>query len=417
VTAYYIDFLGGDDSHDGLTAANAWKTLEKYTQEARVSGDIAYVRRAKTQVATQSIYCLTYGGTGGLYIKVMADDGTGWPGEEGGARPCLDFNGGAFYLFTLTGRGWWWFEGLEIKNSIYNNMIVKLDGGDHNVMKNCLVHGLSSTCSHGVYCITGEVRLIDCEFYDCQNISLLAWRGARVSVEGCTFNGGAGIGTGTGLETSAGGVIEAKECTLGATTPHSVADVLMAPGPASYVYLRNCSLNSSVPVSATTSTVCRSEDHGQVKAAHKSFYKQGTIIKDTGVLHAGGAPSSAKVEPTTFCDMNTPLTLAENVLKSDFQIWCPASATTITVYIRSLGVWTAYPTAAELYIEAEYWDGATAKRVKSTASTQVLADETTWVAFTTTFTPSAAGWAYVRVNLKKYQSAKGIYVDVKPVVS
>jgi hypothetical protein len=263
------------------------------------------------------------------------------------------------------------------------------------------------------------VKLIDCELYDCRLTGFSVVSGSVGIVEGTIFNKGAGIGTEEGMIVN--GRADIKDSTFGATTHHTIADIVLGANLAGIARLRNVTLNSTDAlygvIQSYPETAVYSEDHGQVKGAHKSFYKQGTITKDTGVLHAGGAPSSAKVEPTTFCNVNTPLTLAEDVLKSDFQIWCPASATTITVYIRSFGVWTAYPTASELYIDAEYWDGATAKRVKSTASTQVLADETTWVAFTTTFTPSAAGWAYVRVNLKKYQSAKGIYVDVKPVVS
>ena len=71
----------------------------------------------------------------------------------------------------------------------------------------------------------------------------------------------------------------------------------------------------------------------------------------------------------------------------------------------------------QLYIVAEYWDGGTAKRVESTPSTQTL-DGSNWVAFTTTFTPSAEGFVYVKVYLALYEDdGDGIYVDVKPVVS
>ena len=414
MTAYYIDFVGGLDTNSGLTPALAWKTLGKYTQGVRNSGDIAYVRRAKTQVATGDIYCLTYGEPG-PHIKVMADDGTGWPGEEGGARPCLDFNSGAYHLFNISGRNWWWFEGLEIKGSAAEVMIYF--DADHIIFKNCLIHGLTTSAGHGFAIVGGEAHLIDCEFYDCYNIAMLADGGAYLLAEGCTLNGGAGVGTQFGLEAAGGSLLEAKDCVIGATTHFSQADALSGIPPSSRIRLRNCSLQSTVPVQLYPGCAVHSEDHQQVKGAHKSYYYQGNITKVTDVLHSGGALSSAKVEPNAYCVAGTPLTLADEGLKGDFQIWCPASATTVTVYIRSLGAWSTYPTAAQLYIDAEYWDGATAKRVLSTPSTQVLSDGTTWVAFTTTFTPSAAGWAYVRVHLAKYEASKGIYVDVKPVVS
>jgi hypothetical protein len=40
-----------------------------------------------------------------------------------------------------------------------------------------------------------------------------------------------------------------------------------------------------------------------------------------------------------------------------------------------------------------------------------------WVAFTTTFTPGTAGFAYVKTNLGLYASGKGVYVDVMPLAS
>ena len=109
------------------------------------------------------------------------------------------------------------------------------------------------------------------------------------------------------------------------------------------------------------------------------------------------------------------MTLTDDFCSGDFRIWCPASATTITIYIRGFG-WTTFPTASELYIQAEYLDEATGGHRAKTTSTQTLINNTDWVGFTTTFAPAQAGWAYIKVYLKKYTADCGVYVDVRPVI-
>ena len=80
-------------------------------------------------------------------------------------------------------------------------------------------------------------------------------------------------------------------------------------------------------------------------------------------------------------------------------------------------MWTAYPTNSQLYLEASYLNHAANATRSTILSNDVLSDETTWVAFDVTFTPLQAGWAYIKVNLGKYEASKGCYVDIKPVIS
>jgi hypothetical protein len=52
---------------------------------------------------------------------------------------------------------------------------------------------------------------------------------------------------------------------------------------------------------------------------------------------------------------------------------------TITVKVRSLGVWSTYPTASELYIEASYYDSGSDAGRSTVASNDVLSDISTTV--------------------------------------
>jgi hypothetical protein len=88
-----------------------------------------------------------------------------------------------------------------------------------------------------------------------------------------------------------------------------------------------------------------------------------------------------------------------------------ASSQARSVYIRGFG-WTAWPTAAQLYVEAEYVSNATTFARTTVTSTAVLTDNTTWVQFTIpAFTPAAAGHVRYRAWLKKYEASSGVYVD------
>ena len=43
--AYYIDYVNGNDANTGLSTTTSWLSINKFTEEARNAGDIAFVRR------------------------------------------------------------------------------------------------------------------------------------------------------------------------------------------------------------------------------------------------------------------------------------------------------------------------------------------------------------------------------------
>jgi hypothetical protein len=81
--------------------------------------------------------------------------------------------------------------------------------------------------------------------------------------------------------------------------------------------------------------------------------------------------------------------------------------------------WYLWNTTRSLGAEVtDYDSGTKTLTLGSAIASQTTADTyflLNWVAFTTTFTPSTAGFAYVKINLGLYYAGKGIYVDAKPL--
>jgi hypothetical protein len=377
----------------------------------RVAGDLCWVRRNQTYVETTMVgqgY-----GTGAAPIRVRGDDGSvpAWSSDPD-VRPIIDFNDvDAFYAWS--GKTYWSLERLQVKRSGGTACALRFLTCSPVWLKQCKIF---DNLNGGVSNSNGVVYLEECDFDDDHHRAFQSV-GGYTRFSDCEVDGGSeGIVVG-------GGVVEIVDTTLGKNAHQTHSDIFVSVS-GGRVRCRNVKLYSTdasygVVQFGTIAPHVRveMEDFDQEKGRHKSFLWNGTVEKDTGVTRVGGAGSSAKVLPNSNISAAVPLMLVDDWLAGEFQVWCPAAPTTITVYMRATGAWDSYPTADELYIQAEYWDGATAKRAKSTKSTQVLSDGSTWVAFTTTFTPSEAGFAYVKVALAKYEAGKGIYVDIKPAVS
>ncbi len=149
------------------------------------------------------------------------------------------------------------------------------------------------------------------------------------------------------------------------------------------------------------------EDYGQVLGASYAYLMFGDVIKNTGITRAGGAASSLEVVPLSNCAVR-----AELIFLEWTELSVPASAQNKSVYIRADAAWSVYPTADELYIEAEYISNATTFATTIVKSTAVLSDGSTWVQFSIpTFTPAVAGHVRYRGYLKKYEASRKLYVE------
>ena len=150
-----------------------------------------------------------------------------------------------------------------------------------------------------------------------------------------------------------------------------------------------------------------SENHLRVLDASYLYRTHGDVIKNTTTVRSGGAVSSLEVVPLSNCATVAPLLFFEWT-----ELSVPASAQNKSVYIRANDAWSVYPTADELYIEAEYISNGTTFATTVVKSTAVLDHASNWIQFSIPeFTPAVAGHVRYLGYLKKYEASRKIYVD------
>lgn len=406
-TTYYIDYINGLDTNDGLTPETAWKTIAKYTTvTVRSAGDIAYVRRDQTHSYSANIE-FDEDGAWNNPIQLVGDDGTGWPGDQN-IRPTIDFGANAAY-FDTNGDHCWTFKRLIINGSSASYGLFRV-GGYFNWFYNVLFKNCTGG-AYGVVFIYGG-RLVyfkDCAWEGNSNSSIEFFsNGEDAILEDCTFDNNATCIMFAGNNN----YVKLLNVVFGGTTANSSWDINIGSSKRMTVIGKNVVFNDANKVNVGTDAFQSRvliEDYNGTKLDNRAWYGEGEIVRNTTVTRSGGADSSAECVPKANCNPNAPLGLIE------IPIWATASQKTYTIYICGSG-WSTFPTASELWIEAYYYDGATAKRA-TLKSTQVLTANDTWTEFSVTVTPNSAAPLYLRGFLAKYQAGAKVYVDIKPVVT
>lgn len=412
-TIYYIDLNAGNDGNTGLIIAQAWRTIEKYTTlTVRTAGDIAYIR-ANTQEIIPAIVNFDEDGDEDDYIYIIGCDATTDPwGDGSNVKPIINANGGNFYLYLATDH-YWNLQNLDLRNG--SDMIIYTAFSYNIVLKDFDIH---DNGVRGLYSRACPRQVIDgCNFYNNTSQNINFYNAAVIDIKNCIFNGGAG-GTINGIyfDNCFGTQLKIIDSSFGQTTAHATRDINCGTAYGITTYMRNCVYNAiSIP---DHGNYTYGEDDDQVYKAGLIRSLAGTITRDTAIK-TGSAEFSLKFEPNLNCGLNYALQPeAFDLISSSYIVNGVANIeTTCTIKIRSLGVWVAYPTADELYIEASYLDNAGDCGRSLIQSTTVLIDETTWQSFSVTMTPLRTGPIYINVYLKKYEANKGCYVNGEVVTS
>ena len=147
------------------------------------------------------------------------------------------------------------------------------------------------------------------------------------------------------------------------------------------------------------------ENYLGVLGASYAVLPCGDIVKNTSIIRVGGAASSLEVIPQSTISIYGFVKIFEWI-----EFGVPTGSVAKTVYIKGEG-WSTFPTAAQLYIEAEYLSHASLMTKATVASTDVLTDNTTWTAFAVAFNPLQVGYVRYRGYLKVYGSSCKVYVD------
>ena len=404
-TTYYIDYVNGDDSNDGLSPSTAWKTIPQYTTNTvRSPGDVCYVRRNQTHSYSANIE-FDEDGEPNNPIVLRGDDGTGWSGDTD-VRPVIDFGSDSVY-FYLSGDLNWKFIDLDIKSgaSLYGNFRMADASAK---FYNCRFRDCSGG-NYGTLFTDGNTiaEFENCSWENNTNNAIRLHSGGYFIFKGCNWDGNGSYG----LYFPYRGRAVLIDCDFGVTSANDT-DIYIS-GKGVLVEGRNVTLNSTNKVAFGTSaygSIVKIEDYNGTKDDNRKWLWNGQIIRDTSVVRSGGADSSARVEPNSNCGSEYPIKMFE------FVIWAPNTQKTYSVYMRASG-WSSLPTSSECYIEAEYYDQASGTHKATATSSQSFSANDTWTEFSVTVTPGQEGILRLRGYLKKYESGAKIYVDIKPVVS
>lgn len=397
---------------DGLSTANAFCHIgQAFADNILVAGDKVYMRRGQTHLyARNTRHDIYENGAEGNKIHWLGDDGTGWAGETGLDKPVIGFGDVGNGYINFEGDRYWLIEDIEFKESSSPMGHVRFYQTRGNKCKKCDFHDNSAaTNARGMLVgYFGPHEFEECTFYSNLTCGIYA-HSLHLILKKCTFNGGpATQDYGIQMDWYHLTTIEAHECDFGQTTAHDNCDIAAFTNP---VWLRNCNINDMDFKLQYPYGVVYIEDHNGTKLDNRKYAYMGNVLRNTTVTRTGGADSSAECIPNSHCVSCHPLKMFEMV------IWTPASQSTFEVYLRGSG-WTTFPTASELWIELEYFSDAENADRTITKSDEVLTTNDTWTKFEVpNITPTAAGPAYLRGYLVKYESGAKVYVDIKPIVS
>jgi hypothetical protein len=309
----------GRTAHDGALTTTAFCHLNQYTTDAvRTAGDILKVRANQTHIVAGINITTDEAGTVTSYDEIrgcsVADDPFA---DASNTQPIFNFGNTAFDI--TCSKNYWRFYNLDLTNSSSNTGIF-YDSGGYNTLDTCTIHlSNHATTAYGIYNGAGTfITVINCTLYSNKHRSIYTSSG-QAKITSCTLNGGAGT-TDYGIYGNTA-IMEVSDTTVSVTTAHDTA----------------------ISVASNIDTVT-SEDNGQSIGEQKTNYSSGSITKSSTILRTGGGASSALMLPSSVVTIKYPANLTYGSLNPDFAVWCPASATTVTVYMRSNGQWNAYPT-------------------------------------------------------------------------
>ena len=417
-TLYYIDLDGGNDGANGLTIGTAWLTLEQYTTTTvRAAGDIAYVRANTDEQPAGNIVFDEDGAFPILPISIIGADSVindPW-GDASDVKPIIDFNAQARRV-QINDDQLWVFKRLDIKDSTHASQMLQVVIANYIYFEDCDFSG-ASVSDNVETAGTFPLKFKGCTFSNADVVNLRL-ASTRVVLEDCDLDGGGNV-TDYGIQTSTqGNDITLIDCNFGQGVAHNIADLDIGIG--NIYKIRNTLIDYTTTPDNFPFWLMDEDVDGTYGDHYQLIHNTNQVTKDTGVVRGGGASSTAKMEIGSRVTTDFPMKLSgagELGLEFPFSLWLPDANQTVTIYIRSIDAWVAYPTNSQLFVKALYLDHAVNASRTAIQSAQVLSHASDWVAFTVTFTSLQAGFVYLDVFLSHFEANKGCYVDVKPVVS
>ena len=434
-TEYFIDLSAGDNGNTGLSPAQAWRTIEQYTTTTvRSPGDIAWVRANTTELVGANDINEDEDGTPAAPIYIIgcnAGSASGsnnrdpW-GDDSDVLPIVDFNNGA-YTWYFNDDFAWEVHRIAVRNSndnSYDASNVTVTNTASVRFRSCKFYDRANTAGtikSGIRMRSGKAFLYDCDIEGNRDVGLhLDIEGAAECYQ-CRFNGGATTQD-YGIRGVGHGYFE--ECEFGKDSAHDNSDI--NDGGGEFVF-KACDFNDFEPAGgfADPAFLFWEDCVGTPTGSGSQFaleFRTEKVEDEVPVGDSGVGRYSVKMTwlrgnyDQLGCEFG--LSLGKESLYGPMRLWLDAGTYTIKVKVRATSAWTGYPTAAELYLRAKYYDEASSYSVAEAFSDEVLSDGTSWVDFEVQITTGREGPVYLDVFLDKFETGpKGVYVYPFPEVT
>lgn len=318
------------------------------------------------------------------------------------------------YMANIERDYFWFVQGLHFRGTdSYGQLEMDSVVG---TVKDCIFEG-NGPSDYGIRTDDDAyITVLKCRIYN----NVKSYRGAASEFKDCYFDGNS-VSYAAIMDTLSTNFIKIEE-SITSGMAYDITTPAQSPA--------NCNGNlvmRNVRYSGTTANVYEPfrnyppgligvEDEDGVPGVSKQFNffsdddDLPVINSDTTDVRAGGGATSIKVLPDGILG-----TIRRDgwgkILVFEYPIYADTSEKTFTAYFKSDDDtdWDADPTAAELWIEVEYWGHATNKYRKIVRSTGVCdsfdSDDTVWNSLSVTVTPAIAGVLYLRCYYAKAKEA------------
>ena len=404
-TNYCADHTKTGGGNTGVDTTNAWLTIESYIENAGISGDDTLKVRPTHLDTMKTDWSVNQPGTVNAPIVVLGDDGTVWPNDPAG-YPNIRCD--QYKLYHASGDHYWHYEHLTFDE--YTTMAAYLLDCQGIRFSDCRITNANASNDYGIQ----------------------LYRSVGVIIEDCVFDGGAidndDTNYGRGINAMSGGDYLIRNCSfddfvVGVYSDNGFLELLQcrfgqddfpnttdAQGVNTGIRMLGGLANNTLFATGRGGSVARTYLDGSKRPMmHYKGYGW-TTTADYDTVHSGGAPFSLKVTGVT----NTvgyirPVKILDYGVHAD-----SGQSLDFTISGYRAVTWGSAPTAAQLYVEASYWDADTIATAQSTA---VLTNASEWVSLTVSgVTPNHKGTVQVALWLACYDTDGVLYFDPELVV-
>ncbi|MEK0325474.1 MAG: hypothetical protein QQN63_07200 [Nitrosopumilus sp.] len=332
------------------------------------------------------------------------------------------------FQWNFDGDNYWLVKGIHIRGTDANGN-VEVDSSTGHLFKDVIFEGNGANDA-ALAAADDNVngQLLKCRFYNHrrQIRSLAGGSNLKVLVDSCLLDGNSVSGS-EGFGMNFGDNVTVSESEL---KNHTSTDATLALSLGhAELRSRNSLFSSSTPFFHANGPFASVllEDRDGVLGDTRQFtgfsVTDGTPVlqSDTGTIRSGGSNVSIKVTPSTELSTNWEIS---RLKLFEIPFYATTDSKKYEIFFRPTATtdWTADPTAAELWIELEYWGHASNNFRRITKSTGVIDmnGSTTFTALSVTVAPSQAGVAYLRcyyAKTKESSKANTFFVDPIPVVT